>query len=70
VVESEVTKSSHIRNAAVGPLSTRAHEAMEAFIRDQRDFGHCIGTIGVPRTFHLLTSEAKLIGAELGEMSA
>src|SRR3954454_13664200 len=29
----------YFNHAAVGPLSTRAYEAMERFIRDQRDFG-------------------------------
>jgi len=29
----------YFNHAAVGPLSTRATEAMERFARDQRDFG-------------------------------
>src|SRR4051794_14860939 len=29
----------YLNHAAVGPLSTVAYEAMERFVRDQRDFG-------------------------------
>ena len=59
----------YFNHAAVGPLSTRAHEAMEAFIRDQRDFGALHWKDWYAEYVHLRTAAARLIGAEPGEIA-
>ena len=59
----------YFNHAAVGPLSTRAYEAMEAFIRDQRDFGALHWKDWYAEYVHLRTAAARLIGAEPGEIA-
>jgi selenocysteine lyase/cysteine desulfurase len=59
----------YFNHAALGPLSTRAHDAMEAFIRDQRDFGALHWKDWYAEYVHLRASAAKLIGAEPGEIA-
>jgi len=59
----------YFNHAAVGPLSTRAHDAMERFIRDQRDFGALHWKDWYAEYVHLRTAAAKLIGAESGEIA-
>lgn len=59
----------YFNHAALGPLSTRAYEAMERFIRDQRDFGALHWRDWYAEYVDLRTSAAKLIGAEPGEIA-
>jgi len=59
----------YFNHAALGPLSTRAYEAMETFVRDQRDFGALHWKDWYAEYVHLRTSAAKLIGAEPGEIA-
>jgi selenocysteine lyase/cysteine desulfurase len=59
----------YFNHAALGPLSTRASEAMENFVRDQRDFGALHWKEWYAEYVHLRTSAAKLIGAEPGEIA-
>lgn len=59
----------YFNHAAVGPLSARASEAMERFIRDQRDFGALHWKDWYAEYVHLRTSAAKLIGADPGEIA-
>jgi len=65
-----VTKNlAYFNHAALGPLSTRASEAMENFVRDQREFGALHWKEWYAEYVHLRTSAAKLIGAEPGEIA-
>src|SRR3954463_2495665 len=65
-----VTKNlAYFNHAAVGPLSTRAHEAMENFARDQREFGALHWRAWYAEYVRLRESAAKLIGAEPGEIA-
>jgi len=59
----------YFNHAALGPLSTRAYEAMENFVRDQRDFGALHWKEWYAEYVQLRTSAAKLIGAEPGEIA-
>jgi len=59
----------YFNHAALGPLSTRASEAMENFVRDQRDFGALHWKEWYAEYVHLRASAAKLIGAEQGEIA-
>jgi len=59
----------YFNHAALGPLSTRAYEAMENFVRDQRDFGALHWKDWYAEYVHLRASAAKLIGAEPGEIA-
>lgn len=59
----------YFNHAALGPLSTRASEAMEKFVRDQRDFGALHWKEWYAEYVHLRTSAAKLIGADAGEIA-
>jgi cysteine desulfurase/selenocysteine lyase len=59
----------YFNHAALGPLSTRASEAMEKFIRDQRDFGALHWKEWYAEYVHLRASAAKLIGAEPEEVA-
>ena len=59
----------YFNHAAVGPLSTRAQEAMENFTRDQRDFGAMHWREWYAEYVRLRQSAAKLIGAEPGEIA-
>jgi cysteine desulfurase/selenocysteine lyase len=53
----------YFNHAAVGPLSTIASEAMERFVRDQRDFGALHWRDWYAEYEKLRASAAKLIGA-------
>jgi len=53
----------YFNHAAVGPLSTRAAEAMERFVRDQRDFGALHWRAWYAEYERLRETAAKLIGA-------
>src|SRR5438552_3732696 len=53
----------YFNHAAVGPLSTVASEAMERFVRDQRDFGALHWRDWYAEYEKLRASAAKLIGA-------
>src|SRR4051795_4258576 len=65
-----VTKNlAYFNHAAVGPLSTRAYDAMENFARDQRDFGALHWKEWYAEYVRLRTSAAKLIGAEASEIA-
>jgi cysteine desulfurase / selenocysteine lyase len=59
----------YFNHAAVGPLSVRAYEAMETFIRDQRDFGALHWKDWYAEYVRLRASAARLIGAEPGEIA-
>ena len=59
----------YFNHAALGPLSTRASEAMENFVRDQRDFGALHWKEWYAEYVHLRASAAKLIGADAGEIA-
>jgi cysteine desulfurase/selenocysteine lyase len=59
----------YFNHAALGPLSTRASEAMKNFVRDQRDFGALHWKEWYAEYVRLRTSAAKLIGAEPGEIA-
>ena len=54
----------YFNHAAVGPLSTVASEAMERFVRDQRDFGALHWREWYAEYDKLRASAARLIGAE------
>jgi cysteine desulfurase/selenocysteine lyase len=59
----------YMNHAAVGPLSTRAYEAMERHARDQREFG-ALHWREWSREYDLLRqSAAKLINASPGEIA-
>src|SRR6059058_1839781 len=65
-----VTKNlAYFNHAAVGPLSIRASEAMERFVRDQRDFGALHWREWYAEYVRLRESAAKLIGAETSEIA-
>src|SRR4051794_40515358 len=65
-----VTKNlAYFNHAAVGPLSTRAYEAMENFARDQREFGALHWRAWYAEYVRLRESAAKLIGAEASEIA-
>lgn len=53
----------YFNHAAVGPLSTAAYDAMERFVRDQRDFGAMHWREWYAEYETLRASAAKLIGA-------
>jgi selenocysteine lyase/cysteine desulfurase len=59
----------YFNHAALGPLSVRAYEAMDRFIRDQRDFGALHWREWYAEYVHLRNSAARLIGAEPGEIA-
>ncbi|HXH41374.1 MAG TPA: aminotransferase class V-fold PLP-dependent enzyme [Thermoanaerobaculia bacterium] len=59
----------YFNHAAVGPLSTRAYQAMERFGRDQRDFGALHWREWYAEYVHLRAAAARLIGAEPGEIA-
>jgi len=59
----------YFNHAALGPLSTRAYDAMENFVRDQRDFGALHWKEWYAEYAHLRASAAKLIGAEASEIA-
>jgi len=59
----------YFNHAALGPLSVRAAEAMERFVRDQRDFGALHWKAWYAETDHFRESAAKLIGAQPDEVS-
>src|SRR2546428_5117050 len=54
----------YFNHAAVGPLSTRAAEAMERHIRDQRDHGALHWREWYAEDARLRAAAAKLIGAD------
>jgi selenocysteine lyase/cysteine desulfurase len=59
----------YLNHAAVGPLSTRAYEAMEKFARDQRDNGALHWRDWDAETDRLRAAAGRLIGAEPGEIA-
>ncbi len=59
----------YFNHAAVGPLSTRAYEAMEAHARDQRDFGALHWRDWYAEYEKLRASAARLIGASASEIA-
>ena len=59
----------YFNHAAVGPLSTRASEAMERHVRDQRDHGALHWKEWYAEDAHLRASAARLIGADPGEIA-
>ncbi|HUR79757.1 MAG TPA: aminotransferase class V-fold PLP-dependent enzyme [Thermoanaerobaculia bacterium] len=59
----------YLNHAAVGPLSTRAYEAMELHARDQRDFGALHWRDWYAEHKAARESAARLIGAEAGEIA-
>jgi len=60
----------YFNHAAVGPLSTVAYDAMEGFVRDQRDFGALHWRAWYAEYEKLRESAARLIGAsELREIA-
>lgn len=59
----------YFNHAALGPLSVRAAEAMERFVRDQRDFGALHWKAWYAETDRFRESAAKLIGAQPDEVS-
>lgn len=59
----------YLNHAAVGPLSLRAQEAMDAHARDQRDFGALHWKEWYAEHDRFRRSAATLIGAQPGEMS-
>src|SRR3989442_15140084 len=59
----------YLNHAAIGPLSTRAYEAMERHVRDQRDFGALHWREGEAGEDHLPAAPAPLVGAEGGGKS-
>src|SRR2546425_6540494 len=59
----------YFNHAALGPLSTRAYEAMERHARDQRDFGALHWREWYAEYDHLRASAARLIGAEASEIA-
>lgn len=59
----------YLNHAAVGPLSTRATEAMERQARDQRDFGALHWREWYAEFARFRESAARLIGAQPGEIA-
>src|SRR5213076_1902412 len=59
----------YFNHAAVGPLSTRAYEAMERFARDQREFGALHWREWYAEYDRLRASAARLIGADPREIA-
>jgi cysteine desulfurase/selenocysteine lyase len=59
----------YLNHAAVGPLSTRACEAMERHARDQREFGALHWREWSAEYDRLRKAAATLIGAERGEIA-
>src|SRR6202011_4411431 len=59
----------YFNHAAVGPLSTRAAEAMERHVRDQRDHGALHWKEWYAEDAQLRASAARLIGADPGEIA-
>jgi selenocysteine lyase/cysteine desulfurase len=59
----------YFNHAAVGPLSTRACQAMERQVRDQRDFGALHWREWYAEHARLRESAARLIGATPGEIA-
>src|SRR5437762_4690567 len=59
----------YLNHAAVGPLSTRAAEAIERQARDQRDFGALHWREWYAEFARFRESAARLIGAEPGEIA-
>ncbi|HYO76058.1 MAG TPA: aminotransferase class V-fold PLP-dependent enzyme, partial [Thermoanaerobaculia bacterium] len=59
----------YFNHAAVGPLSTRACEAMERHARDQRDFGALHWKDWYAEIDRLRESAARLIGAQPAEIA-
>lgn len=59
----------YFNHAAVGPLSTRAYDAMERHARDQRDFGALHWRDWYGEYDRLRTSAARLLGAETSEIA-
>ncbi len=65
-----VTKNlAYLNHAAVGPLSTRAYEAMERHARDQRDFGALHWREWYAEHKAAREAAAKLIGADASEIA-
>ncbi len=59
----------YFNHAAVGPLSTRAYEAMERQARDQRDFGALHWRDWYAEYDRLREAAARLLGAQPGEIA-
>src|SRR5436309_12259301 len=59
----------YFNHAAVGPLSSRAYEAMERHARDQRDFGAMHWREWYAEYERLRDAAARLIGAEAKEIA-
>lgn len=59
----------YFNHAAVGPLSTRAYEAMERHARDQRDYGALHWKEWYAEIDRLRNSAARLIGAQASEIA-
>jgi selenocysteine lyase/cysteine desulfurase len=59
----------YFNHAAVGPLSTRAYDAMEQHARDQREFGALHWRDWYAEYVQLRNGAARLIGAEPGEIA-
>jgi len=59
----------YFNHAALGPLSVRAAEAMEQFVRDQRDYGALHWKKWYAEDARFRESAATLIGADAGEIA-
>ena len=59
----------YFNHAALGPLSVRAAEAMERFVRDQRDYGALHWKKWYAEDARFRESAAKLIGAQSDEIA-
>jgi len=59
----------YFNHAALGPLSVRAAEAMERFVRDQRDYGALHWKKWYAEDARFRESAAKLIGANADEIA-
>jgi len=59
----------YFNHAALGPLSVRAAEAMEQFVRDQRDYGALHWKKWYAEDARFRESAAKLIGAQADEIA-
>ena len=59
----------YFNHAALGPLSVRAAEAMERFVRDQRDYGALHWKKWYAEDAKFRESAAKLIGAQSDEIA-
>ncbi|HEX8173478.1 MAG TPA: aminotransferase class V-fold PLP-dependent enzyme [Thermoanaerobaculia bacterium] len=64
-----VNNLTYFNNAALGPLSTRAHEAMQAHARDQLEFGALHWRDWYAEYDRFRDSAARLIGAQPGEIA-